>query len=95
MIDRDAADLLARRRSEALGAFLEDAILRTQPEEDLELKGPEMITGAILLVRSRDTGAESELTLSVAWPYGLGLTEKLGLLAKQRNLYQTEHEDDD
>jgi hypothetical protein len=83
----DPREVLARRRSDALGAFLEDAILRTQPDEDIELEGPGIITGALLIVRSRDTGAESELTLCVPWPYSLGLSEKLGLLAKQKAVY--------
>lgn len=94
MTDSDAMEALARRRSDALGVFLEEAILRTQSEEELELEGPEMITGAVLIVRSRDTGSESELTMGVCWPYGLGISEKLGLLERQKWSYTRERDDD-
>ena len=38
------------------------------------MHGPEFITGVYLMVRARDTGGESELFLTCAYPYAIGAT---------------------
>lgn len=87
----EAMELLARKRAEALWQFLEDHMdlfgVNTAIE-DVELTGPEMVTGALLIIRSRDTGGEGELFMSTCAPYSLGLSEKLGMVERQRNYYR-------
>ncbi len=76
---------LYRRRSVALQEFLDaNAELYSVAEsEDVDIEGPEIITGAILILRSRYAGGEGELSLSVNVPYALGISEEMGMIQHQ------------
>ena len=80
---------LYRQRSEAVEKFLQDnAELFAADSEDLDIEGPQMITGAILILRARYAGGEGELCVSINVPYGLGLTEEMGMLARETAVCQ-------
>lgn len=88
-------EILGRKRSEALQKFLDEHndLFTVQACEDIELSGPEMITGAMLILRSRDTGADGELFMSCVAPYALGWSEKIGMVERQRMSYRTTDDD--
>lgn len=88
-------EILGRKRAAALQEFLDqhNDLFCVQPCEDVELKGPEMITGAMLILRSRDTGGEGELFMSTVAPYSLGWSEKIGMVERQRMSYRERDED--
>jgi hypothetical protein len=80
---------LARKRSAALWEFLESnsELFCVRPEEDVEMNGPEIITGAYLIVRGRDVLGEGELRLTVCAPFALGMSEKIGLVECARRYF--------